>query len=156
MDRIEYEGALRFDLGMRAAMAQLVNSRFKRAIVYVTDGTLADSSFVEYSLTETVQYMRNNTVAFYPVYLSETTGATELEFIARETGGRDYRLFQPQGIRTISDEMLSRLTSSYTLVFEARSNPARGERYIPIEVEAFLQQRSGRGASGYFAPAQLP
>ena len=63
-----YSEAWNFDLGARLSVSSLLPYRTKRAIIFLTEGTLEEGHhFANYSLPETVQYMKNNFVSFTTV-----------------------------------------------------------------------------------------
>jgi hypothetical protein len=150
-----YDSSWAFDLGVRLAASELVVERGRRGIVYITHGELSSSSFENYGLVELMQYLRNNDVPFYPIYLDDQSSAPELEYLARETGGVSAVLRQPKGLGPVVEHLRSRRTGRYTFTYVSPSNSDFGRAYIPTEVEAFLLTRSGRDEVGYYAPLQF-
>lgn len=140
------------DSALRLAVSELVALRGKRAIVYFASGREGDEGFSRYGLVETMQFMRNNGVSFYAVYMDERGCPEELKYLSRETGGQVLYLYRPEGIGGILDEVMSKPTGTYSLSYESSSSTDFGRAYIPLEVETFLIRRSGRDESGYFAP----
>ena len=59
-----------FDLGLRLSVNDLVNASKKRAVVYLSTGSVSDSGFKKYGLNELASYMSNNGVIFSSVYLT--------------------------------------------------------------------------------------
>lgn len=152
---VPYERWVRLDVGIRAAVADLVGSRSQKLLIFVTDGTLGERAFGQYSLAESLQYLRNNFVAFCPVYIADGAVDMELEYLAEATQGTSYRLHQPQGIRQLISDARLRIASLYTLSYESHTDPDLGDRFIPLEVAVFLQKRSGRDHSGYYGSADF-
>lgn len=141
-----------FDLGLRLAASELIPGANKRAVVYVTNGELGNHAFDEYSMVELVQYLRNNDISFYTVYVGENRKNEELEYISRETGGESYYLYNPKGISHIASDIKRRKSGDYVLTYTSIQDTDFGRAYIPLEVEAFLVRKSGRDETGYFAP----
>ena len=96
--------------------------------------------------------MRNNAIAFYPVYFASKGLGEELSFLAAETGGRAFPVLTPGGMADVVSEIRGRIAPLYTLRYYSPSEPEFGTRYIPLEVQALMQQASGRDESGYYSP----
>lgn len=150
-----YSDRWAFDLGARLAITEIMPSRFRKAILYLTTGELTSTSFQNFGLTETVGYMRNNGVVFYPLYIQNETISRELEFLARETGGKSYRFSDPQGISPLVSDLRQQKEGVYVLKYTSREDTDFGRRYIPVEVETQLIRRSGREEIGYFGPLKF-
>lgn len=145
----------RFDLGARLAGDELITtlSGARRAIVFLTSGTLGQRPFTTYSLLEIADYMRNNSIAFYPVLFGSHAPDEDLSYIAAATGGKIYGASAPGGMQQIVRDLKARVDSLYTVRFTSATPPDFGDRYIPLEVQVTVQKASGRDESGYYAPA---
>jgi DNA-binding beta-propeller fold protein YncE len=141
----------RLDRAARLAAAQLIPRTSRKAVIFLTAGQIAADSFAEYSLAEVTDYLNNNSIPFYTVHF-HSEAARELEFVSRESGGNVRYYFAPEGVEGLVGEIRRRIDSHYYLKYTSRSNSDFGKRYIALEAEAFLQRRSGRTESGYFAP----
>ncbi len=151
-----YSERWRFDLGLRLAISELVPIKNrKRAVVFLTTGDSRELSFRGYDLIELEQYMENNEIRFYCIYLEMKEGSSrELEYLCRETGGKSYFLYEQGGVKGLGEDILSSPSGLYYLTYNSLRETAFGERFIPMEVEAFLFKRSGRDEAGYFAPLE--
>jgi len=145
----------RFDLGARLAGDELITavSGARRAIVFFTSGTLGQRPFMTYSLLEIADYLRNNSIAFYPVLFGNHAPDEDLSYIAAATGGKIYGVSVPGGMPQIVRDLAARVDSLYTIRFTSVTPPDFGDRYIPLEVQVTVQKASGRDDSGYYAPA---
>ncbi len=141
-----------FDLGLRRAVSELIPLEGKKAIVYIGSGEIDSSNFRRYSLTNLANYLKNNYIAFYPIYLARENRSEELKFLSLESKGREYSFFSVRGITGIGDEIVERITPVYTLTYVSNSNSDFGRKYIPVEVFVSAQKRGGRDVSGYYAP----
>ncbi|MFQ3619813.1 MAG: hypothetical protein SNJ78_02600 [Spirochaetales bacterium] len=144
-----------FDLGARFATTELMMSQFRKALIFLTTGELSPHSFQNFGLNETLTYMRNNGVVFYPVYLTQSGTSRELEYLARETGGKVYRYPDPKGISSLISDLLQQKEGLYVLKYVSREDTDFGRRYLPVEVEVRLVQRSGKDEIGYFGPLKF-
>jgi hypothetical protein len=124
----------------------------KRAVVFLTSGGTGQKPFSTYSLTELAAFLRNNAIAFYPVFFGPAGLDEELSFLATETGGKGYPVLTPGGMADVVADIRSRVSPVYTLRYASPSEPEFGTRYIPLEVEAMMQTISGRDESGYYSP----
>jgi len=143
----------RFDLGLRHAASDLVSWRGRRTVIYITDGRNSPVSFEQYHPVELAAYLKNNGISFYCVDVSNVNGISEeLSYICEETGGAVLYLYQPEGLSRLYDDIADESDGTYTLVFESINTNLSPDDFIPLEVESFLYNRSGRESTGYFQP----
>ncbi|HEQ72233.1 MAG TPA: VWA domain-containing protein, partial [Spirochaetia bacterium] len=142
----------KLDRGVRTAVTELLPERGRKAIVFLGSGTVRDTAFGLYSLQEVTAYCRNNGVKFYPVYLGASQKNQEIEYIMRETGGKSYLYFDPEGLKTLYREIAAAKSSTYVVRYTSPSQSDFGLTYIPLEVQVLHYKRSGRDESGYFGP----
>jgi DNA-binding beta-propeller fold protein YncE len=150
-----YSPAWAFDLGVRLGVTELLSSRNRKAVIFITNGDLGPGAFRSYGLQETLDYMRSNSIVFYPVYTQASSGGEELEFLARETGGKVYRYHNADGLGNIARDMVKQRDGNYLLSYRSSRDTDFGRAYIPVEVEVNLVRRSGRDEAGYFAPLKF-
>lgn len=142
------------DLGVRLAVNKLVTGEKKRGIIYISAGTIAPNAFNSYGLTDLSAYLNNNGVSFFSINLSRNQLAPELTFLANQTSGKDYYIFRPDGISMIIEDMLDVPVGYYQIQYQSSMPTNFGRDFIPVEVEAYLLNRSGRTETGYFAPLE--
>ena len=68
--------------------------------------------------------------------------------------GKDYYIFRPDGISMIIEDMLDVPVGYYQIQYQSSMPTNFGRDFIPVEVEAYLLNRSGRTETGYFAPLE--
>jgi DNA-binding beta-propeller fold protein YncE len=149
-----YEGG-RIDLGIRLAVSQLLGELGRRAVIVVSDGSRSPRSFERYSLAETAQHLANNHVGLWVIYTSRNATNPELDYLAEHTGGSSLYVYQPRGAGVAVGEAKELPSGSYMLEYDSVHNSDFGRRYIPLEVEAYLLERSGRDEAGYFGPLEF-
>ena len=142
------------DLAIRLAVNKLVPGEKKRGIIYISAGSVEPNAFNSYGLTDLSSYLNNNGVSFFSINLSRNQLAPELTFLANQTSGKDYYIFRPDGISMIIDDMLDVPVGYYQIQYKSSLPTNFGRDFIPVEVEAYLLNRSGRTETGYFAPLQ--
>ncbi|MDR3201274.1 MAG: hypothetical protein LBT68_07420, partial [Spirochaetales bacterium] len=150
-----YSPSWSFDLGLRLGVTELLSSRNRKALIFVTDGNLGSAAFKSYGLQETLDYMRNNSIVFYPVYTRPSSSGGELDFLAKETGGKVYRYYNADALGSIARDLSRQKDGNYLLSYRSSRPTDFGRAYIPVEVEVNLVRRSGRDEAGYFAPLEF-
>ena len=145
----------RLDLGIRLAVYQLLGELGRRGLVIVSNGELSPHAFDAYSLAETAAHLRNNHVSLHVVYTGRNAVNAELEFLAEATGGSASWVYQPRGVGPVVDAIRRSPSGTYLLSYNSVHNSDFGRAYIPLEVEAYLLQRSGRDEVGYFGPLEF-
>jgi len=144
----------RFDLAARFAGDELITvpTSGKRAIVFFTTGALGGTPFGTYSLLELAAYLRNSSIAFYPVVFGGGAPDEQLGYLASATGGRLYSITSPGGMQEVVSDIRARVGSVYTIRYTSPTPSQFGDRYIPLEVQVIVQRVSGRDEAGYYAP----
>ncbi|MDR1249417.1 MAG: 6-bladed beta-propeller, partial [Treponema sp.] len=132
----------------------LLNGAKKRAVVFVSSGSLGALAFEQYGLSELAAYLANNSVIFYAVILGNQPPAEELRYLCDQTGGQILSLYRPQGITAELSRLGSVPSGSYTLSYRSSLPSDFGRAYLPVEAEVYLMERSGRDATGYFPPLE--
>ncbi len=148
-----YASDARFDLGLRHAVSELIPGRGRRSIVYITDGGTSDYTFEQFHPIELADYMLNNGISFYCITLNNKEEPDAgYQYLCEKTGGEIIYLYRPEGLKGLVEMINGKPDGSYTLGFRSMFINVSPDDYIPIEVEAFLFNRSGREKSGYYKP----
>lgn len=147
--------AWQFDQAVRLAASDLVGSSPRRSIIFFTPAALPDNSFANYGLQELADYMISNHIVFHAVTLEPGEIPGEISYLTESTGGSARYLLAPQGIGPLILEEERRAQGSYILRYRSEAETDFGRAYIPLDLEARLLIRSGRGESGYFAPLEF-
>jgi hypothetical protein len=140
------------DSAIRLAASGLTASNKKRAIVFFSSGLLPPSAFERHELVEIARYLEANHISFYCVLPFEDNGPEEFRYLAGKSGGSVVHLFRPEGIGPLTGQLLERRDGRYILEYTSSLDDDFGRSYLPVEVQAYLHGRSGRGETGYFAP----
>lgn len=142
------------DLAVRLAANDLINAEPKRAIVYVSAGGTKVKAFGKYGLTDLTAYLNNNGISFLTVALDRQSLAPELNYLVEQTDGKQYYVFRPEGIAPLVKDVLAFPCALYRFSYISSLPTDFGRAFLPVEVEAYMLNRSGRDESGYFAPLQ--
>ncbi|MBQ2081650.1 MAG: VWA domain-containing protein, partial [Treponema sp.] len=151
-----YTDAAALDLGIRLAANGLVNAEKKRGIVFLTAGTVSQNAFMKYGLSDLSAYLNNNAISFSTVLVSQTFVDQEIEYITENTTGGTYYVYRAEGLAPVINDLIGLPSGLYQITFTSNylDQTQYGRRYLPIEVETYLLNRSGKDESGYFAPLQ--
>ena len=143
------------DLAVRLAANDLINAEPKRAIVYMSASSRAEGikaqSFTKYGLTDTAAYLNNNGIAFLNVALDRNPPSEEMNFLTEETRGGFYYIFRPQGIGGLVRDVIELPCSLYRFTYVSSLPTDFGRAFLPVEIETYVLNRSGRDETGYFA-----
>ena len=150
----DYSDDWRFDQGVRLAASQLVSARARRALVFLSTGSLGRDPYSQYSLMELAQYLRNNDVSFHVLQIGAEPPHPDLEFLAQRTGGSVHSVEGPRRTRPVADAVKAWVPPLYTLRYNTTTDGDFGRAYIDLQIDVTQQRRSGRDESGYYAPRQ--
>jgi len=142
------------DLAVRLAVNELVRGEKKRAIVYMSAGTITDGAFTKYTLSDLSAYMNNNSVSFSLVQLAQRSAADEFDYLCTNTLGSSYFVYRPEGLSAVLKDIIAQPSGLYQLKYRSSLTTDWGTAYLPVEAEVYLLNRSGRDETGYFAPLQ--
>ncbi|MBR0487522.1 MAG: hypothetical protein IJJ70_07485 [Treponema sp.] len=142
------------DLAVRLASNSLVNGEKKRAIVLIGTGTVSPASFEKYGLTDLTAYLNNNSIILSSVHVCQQAPSKEIDYLCRNTDGKEYYVYMSQGISHVVKDIIDTPSGIYVLSYQSSLPTSFGLKYLPVEVEVYLMNRSGRDDSGYFAPLQ--
>lgn len=142
------------DLALRLGANDLINAEKKRGIIIISNGKVSIDAFSKYSLNEMSSFLNNNHISVSSVLLNQTSPDEELDFIVNATKGKEYYVFRPEGLSSIADDVADNPSGLYYFSYTSVLSSNFGEKYLPVEVEAYLLNRSGRDETGYFAPLQ--
>lgn len=143
------------DLAIRLAANGLVNGEKKRAIIFITGSpVVSQNAFNTYTLSQTSAYLNNNSIAFYTVNLSQGGLPAEISFLTNSTNGGVFYVYRPEGLSGVVEDIISMPNGTYRLSYTSSLPTNFGRDFLPLEVEAYLLNRSGRDETGYFPPLE--
>jgi DNA-binding beta-propeller fold protein YncE len=142
------------DLAVRLAANDLIKGEKKRAIIYLTAGTVSQLAFTKYGLSDLTAYLNNNSVIFSVVQLAQQAPAEEINYLCTNTMGNSYYVYRPQGLASVIHDIIAIPNGLYRISYKSALPANFGQAYLPVETEIYLLNRSGRDESGYYAPLQ--
>lgn len=150
----EYVDNVPFDLALRLSANELISAGGKKALILITDGSVSPVSFGKYTLSESTAFLNNNGIPCLSVMVNDSSPSEELAFIVENTGGSSYYIYRSEGLSSIYNDILRIPSGVYMFEYLSSEKSGFGEKFLPVEVESYLLNRSGRDESGYFAPLQ--
>lgn len=143
-----------FDLGLRLAGNELINATKKRAVIFLSVGDLSAASFKRYGLADLAAFLNNNGILFETICLEQGKTKDEISYLCKQTGGVERYVFLPEGLSPLVRQIIDTPNGSYTLSFTSTLPTDFGQRFLPVELEVYLMNRSGRDETGYFKALQ--
>ena len=145
--------ALPIYLAIRLCANDLINAAKKRAVIIIGAGKTTLNAFDKYNLSETTAYLSNNSIPCLYVKGFDNSDLDEnLDYLIRTTFGSEYFVWQAEGLDGIVQDILDIPSGTYSFTYTSALSTNFGEKYLPVEVETYLMNRSGRDETGYFAP----
>ncbi len=141
----------RFDSGLKLAAISLFGSNKRKAIVYIGSGEINTAMSAASTISELAMLLYQNDIALYSVVGSKDKAPKELEYLCSKSGGQILYANSPAGFNSIPQSILSRNTGRYLLSFRSEAADGFGKSYIPLSLEVYLRDRSGKDESGFFA-----
>ncbi len=142
------------DLALRLSSNDLINAAKKRGIIFVTSADNNSLSFDKYNLAELTSYMSNNSISFSVIQVTQESLSQQLSYIADNTQGDSYYIYRPQGLGDVVRNIIEMPSGIYQLSYTSALQTNFGTKFLPVEAEVYLLNRSGRDETGYFAPLQ--
>ncbi len=147
-------GTVTMDMAVRLAANGLINGEKKRAIIIIGPGTVSSSAFEKYGLTDLTAYLNNNSIILSTILVKQGSADREISYLCSHTEGTEYYVYRSQGLSSVYQDIIDIPSGIYVLSFTSSQQTSFGQKYLPVEVETYLMNRSGRDDSGYFAPLQ--
>ncbi len=144
----------KFDTGLRLASSNLLNAQARRAVIFLSFNKVEEKNFGTYGLNELSSYMANNNIRFYSISLKEGEPCDELSYLIRKTGGESAYLYRREGLAPLIESIMRSATGLYRISYTSSLDSEFGRRFLPVEVEVRLLNRSGRDETAYYAPQE--
>ena len=149
-----YSKDCQLDLAFRLAANELVTGEKKRAVIYLTSGTVTPSAFAKYGLSNLTAYLNNNSIALSVVQLDSKNVSEEVQYLCNYTAGSLYYVYRPEGLSSIVRDIIKLPSGIYQLSYKSALPTNMGRAYMPVEAEIYLMNRRGTDETRYFAPLQ--
>jgi hypothetical protein len=111
-------------------------------------------AFEQYSLAVLSAYLANNSIIFHAVIVGDSPADDKIRYLCAQTGGQVMSLYRPEGVSRVIKGVASAPNGSYLFSYRSQLATDFGRAYLPLEVEVYLMERSGRDTTGYFPPLE--
>ena len=98
--------------------------------------------------------MNNNEISFSAVSVVDGGLAPEIEYLVNNTKGTSYYVYRPEGLSKIIEDIYEINSGVYVFTYTSSLPTNFGRDYLPVEIEVYLLNRSGRAETGYYAPLE--
>lgn len=142
----------RFDTALRLAVNELTASSSRRVITLLGSGSINEDQLTDLSLAELASMLRNNRVSLHVVHIGGQAISSALRYLVDYSGGSIHRTDAPRGLVGMADSIRSTAEGLYRLSFTAAADGFFGQRYLPLRLEVYFRDKSGKDESGYYAP----
>lgn len=147
---LEALGETRFFDSLAFALHYFSGVRGKRALILLTDGDDSESRF---RFDEVLDYARRTGVTIYSIGLNVPThpadAGVHLDQLARETGGRSFRIRRANELASVYETIRLELRAQYLLAYPS-SRLDGSTAYRDIRVEVARPGVTARTISGYY------
>ncbi len=150
LDKMEYGNGRQTGAALYQAISDLIPRPDRRGVVLITDGSLNDDSFKQYSPDTIISYANEH---YIPVYIISLKNADpELGRIAAETGGKVIRPSEIESLRKIYASVKTSEEYRYVLVYNTYKLPSFKGWWVDVKLEVKYKGQTGNEWGGYFVP----
>lgn len=132
------------------AITDLLPRLNRRAVIYVTDGTLYSDSFQRYTPDIIIQYARAHYVPIHVITFKKPDPL--LVEIAKKTGGNLIPAGKMDTVKGLYAKIKKSRECRYVLVYTSYKSPAYRGFWSDVRIEVDLKQLKGSEWGGYFVP----
>jgi hypothetical protein len=137
-------------LALYNSISDLAPLLSRRAVILVTDGTVADDSFSKYTPEVIINYSKAH---FVPIYIiSFGRPDPVLSRIAESTGGALIRPKEIDSLRTVYDRIKTSEENRYVIVYSTFKPAKFKGLWSDVKIEVEYKGQKGYERSGYFVP----
>ncbi|MBU0934659.1 MAG: NHL repeat-containing protein [Spirochaetes bacterium] len=154
ISNMKADSSWRFDLALRLAVNELADSSSRRAIAFISTGSINEEQLDDFSLAELVSLLRNNRISLHVIQLGRGELSPGLRYLMEESEGQFYSMNQPDGVSELGNVIRSMASGVYRVSFRSAADTDFGRRYLQVRTEVYFRARSGKDETGYFAPLQ--
>lgn len=148
-----YTNTIALDTGIRLAANELINAERKRAVILLSN-VERKFSFRNYGLSELASYLKTNAIPLCAISLDNAGLAPEIDYLVNSTKGKSMYLYRPEGIASLYQDILAIPKGSYRFTYTSSLPTNFGQRFLPLEAEVYLFNKSSRTETAYFSPLE--
>ncbi len=146
----DYAGGKNIGKALYNSIAYLLPKNNRRGVIFITDGTVSETSFSQYSAKNIIEFARGHHIPIYIISFHEAD--QQLIKIAAETGGALYTTRQVDSLRTIYERIKNSDEYRYILVYSTFKMPSLKGWWSDVKIEVNYKGQKGKEWGGYFVP----
>lgn len=150
IEKMEYGNGKQTGPALYQAITDLIPRADRRGVVLITDGSVNDDSFKQYTPDTIISYANEH---YIPVYIISMKNADpEITRIAAETGGKVIRPSEIESLRKLYSNIKSSEEYRYVLVYNTYKLPSFKGWWVDVKLEVKYKGQIGNEWGGYFVP----
>ena len=146
----DYANGKSTGVALYAGLSSLVPQINRRGVVFITDGSIDDDSFRQYTPEIIMDYAKEHYIPIYIISIKEPDSV--LVNIAAGTGGAVIRPAEIDRLRQIYDNIRNLDEMRYVLVYNTYKLPSFRGWWADVKIEAEFRGQQGIEWGGYFVP----
>jgi VWFA-related protein len=132
------------------ALSDVLRKQDRRAVVMLTDGSVGDDSFSQYSFRHIIHYAQSHFIPIYIIYFKEKNPV--LQQIARETGGAFIKAAAVDSMRRVYDTIKKSEEHRYVIVYSTLKTKSFKGWWSDVTIKVDMKGQQGLEWGGYFVP----
>ncbi len=132
------------------SLTRLVPKLNRRGVIFVTDGTVTEDSFRQYTPDVIIDYAREHYIPIFIISLKEPS--EEIMRIAEQTGGKVIKPSDIDSMRTVYDRIRNADEYRYVAVYNTYKLPSFKGWWADVKIEVDYKGQKGVQWGGYFVP----
>ena len=144
-------GEQAFGGALQLASSELLDDTARRAIIYIRDGGEIEAPFSRADRRQLANSLNINGISLIEVALDEYRPHESVTQFYTIIDARRFAYADSDAVGAVTDTLRTVSDGRYRLSYISDADDDFGRRYIPLSVEAFLYQRSGRDEAGYYS-----
>jgi len=150
LEKMEYGNGRQTGSALYQAITDLIPRPDRRGVVLITDGSVNDDSFKQYTPDTIINYANEH---YIPVYIISLRNADpEITRIASETGGKVIRPSEIDSLRKLYGNIKASEEYRYVLVYNTYKLPSFKGWWVDVKLEVKYKGQIGHEWGGYFVP----
>jgi len=150
LEKQEYRDGKQTGAALYQSITSLIPRPDRRGVILITDGSISDDSFTQYTPDTIIDYAREH---YIPVFIiSLKSCSPELVRIAESTDGKVVSPSDIDTLRNIYPSIKNRDEHRYVIVYNTFKLPSFREWWVDVKLEVNYKGQTGIEWGGYFVP----
>ncbi|MCL2155846.1 MAG: VWA domain-containing protein, partial [Leptospirales bacterium] len=150
IEKNEYKSGKHTGAALYQSITDLIHRPDRRCVVLITDGSVGEDSFRQYSTATIINYAKEHYIPIYIISIKNPD--QEIVRISAETGGKLIRPSEINSLRKIYSDIKSSEEYRYVLVYNTYKLPSFTGWWADVKLEVKYKGQIGHEWGGYFVP----